>query len=342
MQGEFNYVQKSFELFPKLTKIMFGWEYNMAEIENKLSHVKENDCLDRNDLLRIRDAREWDYKKYWPDLAMATNLAKPISGIFKLGWEGKKKTISELYKRFLHIEVVSVILRFVDPQYFAIISPPVEKFFSLQPKEDHVEDYISYLNLLNKTLKHFQLPSRLADVDMALWCLSFIMKNWGEKEFRARWTESDKSIIELIVHRYKSDPFFKKIRLCEVLLQAYQDIEEAGCEPNRIFLADCLDSEEIDPELAMITISFCFENFLWKLIEEAGRVEEFKDMRSRQKWIKELKGVKIFETSSIFDSCLKLRDRAVHPWLEKLNSVEREEFIDNLEKLIIKKKANRL
>ena len=94
--------------------------------------------------------------------------------------------------------------------------------------------------------------------------------------------------------------------------------------------------------MAMITISFCFENFLWKLIEETGRVEEFKDMRPRQKWIKELKDVKIFEASSIFNRCLSLRDRSVHPWLEKLNPLEREEFIDNLEKLILKKKTNRL
>jgi len=342
MQSQFNYVEKCFELFPKLTKIMLGSKYDMAEIEKKASHVRENDCLDRNDIAMIIDAREWDYKKFWPDLTTVINLDKPIRGIFKLGWEGKKKAISELYKRFLHIEVVSVILRFVDSRNYAIISPPVEKFFSLQPKEDHIEYYVNYLNLLKKTSKHFQLPNRLADVDMALWCLSFIVKGWGDEEFRARWTESDRSIIELILHCYKTDRFFKKIRLCEVLLQGYQDIEEEGCEPNRIFLADCLDSEEIDPELAMIAISFCFENFLWKLIEETGRVEEFKGIRRRDKWIENLKGVKIFETSSIFNRCLELRNRSVHPWLEKLNSVDREEFIDKMEKLILKKKTNRL
>lgn len=342
MQIEFNLVQKSLELFPKLTNIMFGWKYDMPEIENKLSHVREEYCLDRNDLLMIRDSREWDYKKFWPDPVTVIDLDEPISGIFNLGWEKRKETISELYKRFLHIEVVSVILRFVDPQNFAIISPPVEKFFSLQPKEDHVEYYVNYLNLLKKTSKHFQLPNRLADVDMAIWCLSFILKGWGDKEFRAKWTESDKSIIELILLCYKADRFFKKMRLCEVLLQAYQDIEGDECEPNRIFLADCLDSEEIDPELAMITISFSFESFLWKLIEETGRTEEFKALESRKKWIEELRGNKIFETFPIFDRCLSLRNRSVHPWLEKLNPVEREEFIDNLEKLIRKKKANRL
>jgi hypothetical protein len=342
MQGEFNYVQKGFELFPKLTKIMFGWEYDMAEIENKLSHVKESDSFIRDDLLMIMDAREWDFKKFWPNLTTAIVLDKPIGGIFNLGWEGKKKTISELYKLFLHIEVVSVILRFIDPQNYAIISPPVEKFFSLQPKDDHIEYYINYLNLLKKTSKHFQLPDKLADVDMALWCLSFIQEDWGNEEFRAKWIDSDRSIIELILHRYRTDRFFKKTRLTEVLLQAYRDIEEDACDPNRIFLADCLDAEEIDPELAMITVAFCFENLLWKLIEETGKPEEFRVLRPRQKWINKLRGIRIFETYPIFNRCLDLRDRAVHPWLKNLNALEREEFIDSVEKLIRKKKANKL
>lgn len=340
MQGNFNFIHTSLELFPKLTEIMFGWQYNLPGIENRLSKVKKDDCLERNDLLSIRDAREWDYKKFWPDLVTVINLENPISGIFNLGWEKKKKTISELYKRFLHIEVVSVILRFVDPQNYAIISPPVEKFFSLQPQEDHVAYYINYLELLKKTSKHFKFPTRLADVDMALWCLSFLLKNWNDNEFRAKWTESEKSIIELVLHSYKRDRFFKKIRLREALLQAYRDIEERECEPNRIFLAECLDSEEIDPKLAMITISFCFENLLWNIIKETGKADEFKVLRPREKWIEKLKGNKIFETFSIFNKCLKLRDRAVHPWLEKLSPVEREEFIDNLEKLMLKKKAN--
>ncbi len=98
----------------------------------------------------------------------------------------------------------------------------------------------------------------------------------------------------------------------------------------------------IDSELAMIIVSYSFENFLWKLVEETGKAEEYKVLRPRKKWIENLKGTKIFETFSIFNRCLDLRDRAVHPWLEKLNSVEREEFIDNLEKLSLKKKANNL
>ncbi|MFC2165387.1 hypothetical protein ACFLT2_10390 [Acidobacteriota bacterium] len=340
MQSKFNYVEECLELFPKLTKIMFGSEYDLDEIENKLRNVKKDDRLDRNDLLRIRDAREWDYKKFWPDLITVVDLDKPIVGIFNLPWEENKKTISELYSRFLNIEVVSVILRFVDPQNFAIISPPVEKFFSLQPKEDHVEYYTSYLNLLKKTSKHFLYPNRLADVDMALWCLSFIMKNWGDKEFCAKWTESERPVIELIIHCYKVDQYFKKLRLCEALSQVYLDIGEDESEPNRLFLADCLDSEEIDPELAMIIVSFCFEKFLWDLIKETDRVEEFREVRSRKKWIEMLEGNKIFETSLIFGTCAELRDRSVHPWLQKLSPVEREDFIANMEKLIIKKKAN--
>lgn len=342
MDSEFNYLQECSKIFPRLTKVMFGREYDMAEIENKLSHVKEKDCLEKGDLQVIAEAKEWDFKKFWPDFTSVLVSDKPIRGIFTSSWEEKKRTISALYKRFLHIEVVSVILRFVDPQNYAIISPPVERFLSLQPRENHVEYYISYLNLLKKTSKHFQMPKKLADVDMALWSLSFLLRNWHDKEFRSRWSESEASIIELILYCYKRDRFFKKIRLSEALRQAYQNIEETGYEPNRVLLADCLDSEDIDPELAMITVSFCFENLLWGLIEETGKADEFRCLRPRKKWIQKLKGDRIFEAFPIFNQCLEYRDRSVHPWLEKLSPVEREEFIANIEKLMLKKKANSL
>ena len=342
MDENFNCLKRSLELFPKLTSIMFGWEYNMDEIEKKLRNVKENDCLDSNDLLRIRDAKEWNYKKFWPNLVTSINLEKPINGIFKLGWEGRKKTITKLYKRFLNIEITSVILRFVDPQHYAIISPPVENFFSLQPKDNHIEYYINYLNLLKKTSRHFYMQNSIAKVDMALWSLTFILKNWGDKNFRTKWTEEDRAIIELIIHSYNNDLFFKKIRLTESLKQTYQDIRESWGELDRIFLADCLDSEVIDPELAMIIVSYSFENFLWKIIEETGEADKYRNIRPRKIWIDKLKGKKIQNTTSIFYKCLDFRDRAVHPWLEKLKPGERDDFISNLEKLILKKKGNKL
>jgi len=160
MEKNFNLLKESLELFPKLTSIMFGWEYNMDEIEKKLSNVKENDRLDSNDLLRICDSKEWDYKKFWPDLVGTIDLDQPIKGIFKLGWEGRKKAISKLYKRFLNIEVVSVILRFVDPQNYAIISPPVENFFSLQPKNNHIEYYLGF-KVLTQHPPIFQRPRKV-------------------------------------------------------------------------------------------------------------------------------------------------------------------------------------
>jgi Txe/YoeB family toxin of Txe-Axe toxin-antitoxin module len=342
MTGNFNYLQKSFALFPKLTGIMFGFEYDMERIEDKVSHVKEKDRLERKDLSTIYDAEEWNYNKFWPDLSTSTKFKQPVTGIFNLGWEKRRKTISELYKRFRHIEVVSVILRFVDPDNFAIISPPVEKFFSLQPKDNHVEYYLNYLDLLRKTARHFKRPGRIADVDMAIWTLTYLIKNWDNEEFRSKWDNQEKYKIGLIVHSYKNNLFFKKIRLQEALKQLYQDIEDGWSEPNRITLADCLDSEMVDPDLAMIIVAYSFENLLWELVLETGKEEEFIDIWSRVEWINKLKGVKIFKSFPIFRKCVDFRNRAVHPWLPRLSPVEREDFIYKLEKLIRMKKSNNL
>ncbi|MBD3377433.1 hypothetical protein GF406_20565 [candidate division KSB1 bacterium] len=342
MTGNFNFLKESFELFPKLTGIMFGFEYAMEKIERKVQHVKENDRLERKDISAIYDAEEWNYNKFWPDLLTSNQFKQPITGIFNLGWQKRKKTISVLYKKFLHIEVVSVILRFVDPDNFAIISPPVEKFFSLQPRDNHVEYYLNYLDLLRKSSRHFKIPSRIADVDMAIWTLTYLVKNWGSEEFRNKWDGKEQCTIGLIVHHYRNDNFFKKIRLLEALKQLYQDIDDGWSEPKRIILADCLDSEIVDPDLAMIIVAYGFENLLWELVLETGKEEEFKEIWSRVEWIKKLKGDKIFKSFSIFEECVDFRNRAVHPWLPRLNPVEREDFIYKLEKLIRRKKTNNL
>ena len=57
MVNNFNMLQESFSLFPRLTEIMFGWKYDMAEIENKVRTVIIKDCFDRTDLIIIRDAQ---------------------------------------------------------------------------------------------------------------------------------------------------------------------------------------------------------------------------------------------------------------------------------------------
>jgi hypothetical protein len=83
----------------------------------------------------------------------------------------RRKAIQNLFDRLQHIEVVSLVLRFLFPKEFGIISPPVCALLYLPPLYDHVAYYMSYLETLRKLGDHYGLD-RIADVDMALWSAS--------------------------------------------------------------------------------------------------------------------------------------------------------------------------
>lgn len=89
--------------------------------------------------------------------------------------------VAKLYEHLHHIEVVSIILRFVNPEEFGIISPPVLSFLQLAPHEDGVSDYRHYTEVLRRMRDHHGL-ARVADVDMALWSAAQL---YLEPEFAA-------------------------------------------------------------------------------------------------------------------------------------------------------------
>lgn len=337
MHIKFSYLQDCLTLFPKMTIALYDKEYNMNRIVRKFKHVAMNDSLSQNDLMLLIDAEEWDYKKFWPDLSSKGNQRKPIEGCFKLGWKGRETAVRRLYDRFQHIEVVSIVLRFVDPENYGIISPPVEKFLGLQPQDNHIKYYLTYLNVLNDVSRHYGRPSNLADVDMAIWCLSHLLKNWGNREFRRNWSNEDQSKIYGMLNLYAMDPFLKKQRLHRVLCEVYEHVKEGRNEPNRLLLAECLNDNQIDPELAMVATSYTFESFVWKLIEEAGLKKELLERRLRY-MIKKLAEKLDKTTIDDFDKCKTWRDSATHPWLPKLNADNRNKFVGKAKHLVGMKK----
>ena len=66
------------------------------------------------------------------------------------------------------IENVSVVLRYVNPLQYGIISPPVEKVLEVRRGRTEVETYLNYLRDIRDVRDHHGL-ARAADADMALW-----------------------------------------------------------------------------------------------------------------------------------------------------------------------------
>lgn len=334
MYVRYGYLQDCLSLFPKMSCVLYGKKYDMDGLGAKLSDVAKKDSLSLENLMLIRDAEEWEYSKFWPDPEAMLKLRKPIEGCFRLGWEGRGAAIKKLYDRFQHIEVVSIILRFVDPNNFGIISPPVEKFLGLQPQENHVKYYLTYLNSLKVISSHYERLKKLAEVDMALWCLWHLLKNWRNRKFREKWDKEDQNKLSGILAQYKMDTFLRKQKLNLALYEVYEQVKENRHEPNRLLLAECLDDKEIDPEIAMVIASYTFECLVWRLIRTA-KLENKLEEKTLLNMINKLEDEGFLEnTSDAFHRCRKLRNFSIHPWISNLNCDERIEFVKKVNSLV--------
>jgi hypothetical protein len=118
-------------------------------------------------LKTIEDHPAWDYPWWWPRLSKVWNASVTLPSCRNdLGrWQ---EIVGRLHDHLHHIEVVSIILRFVYPEEFGIISPPVLSLLQLTPHPDSVTYYLQYTAALRSLRDHYGLR-RAADVDMALW-----------------------------------------------------------------------------------------------------------------------------------------------------------------------------
>ena len=88
--------------------------------------------------------------------------------------------IKKLFHLLKNIEIVSCILRFVDPNNYGILSSPVECLLYIKGK-DPTEKYLLYLENLDELKKEYQFI-RIADVDMALWTIARILNSSSLKD----------------------------------------------------------------------------------------------------------------------------------------------------------------
>ena len=82
------------------------------------------------------------------------------------------------FDAFRQIEPVSVVLRFIDPIQFGIMSSPVQTVLGIRPRRKQTATYSAYL----KSLRHIcekRRFERVADVEMALWVLQVgVLDGW--------------------------------------------------------------------------------------------------------------------------------------------------------------------
>jgi len=153
----------------------------------------------------------WNFEDFWmvPDYSSFMKHEKKTERLFKELPENERHVISILYEIFKNIEVVSIILRFIDPQNYGIISPPVRCALGLSAKDNHIDEYLDYLSDLRMYTKEYSFE-RAADADISLWALV-------EKCLRAESTicqnfkKYQEKLIEIGEEYIRKSQLFKKI-----------------------------------------------------------------------------------------------------------------------------------
>lgn len=111
----------------------------------------------------------------------------------------RKQAVRDLFDQVHHIEVTSLVFRFVRPDEFGILSPPVAFILNVVPGRDSVETYERYCKILRELKDYYDLD-RVADVDMALWTASHLQVGY-----------------QALSDRMWEDEFFQGIRLKNLL-----------------------------------------------------------------------------------------------------------------------------
>ncbi|HLK85032.1 MAG TPA: hypothetical protein VKT27_00875 [Candidatus Binataceae bacterium] len=167
-----NYLQGCFEAFKEVTEKVFGTASDLAAIETSVAPLRDGVALNYEDLKKFESPSHWEFKTWWvfpPEQHVTPELRRRKFNFRDLPQE-ERNVVASLLDVFKSIELVSIILRFIRPELYGIISPPVERILDVRRESDAVQTYLNYLDNLRKVAKHYHFR-RVADADMALWVL---------------------------------------------------------------------------------------------------------------------------------------------------------------------------
>jgi len=160
--------------FPDIGEKRFSITLDLPALENVMKPIREGKKeFSLKHLVSIKE--DSGFLKWWKMPEISEEELKVFKGAF-INLEPKDKKITNmLFDLFKNIEIVSCILRFIDPQNYGILSPPVENLLNIKGAYQ-IEKYLNYLNDLEELKEAYDFK-RIADVDMSLWTLANILNS---------------------------------------------------------------------------------------------------------------------------------------------------------------------
>lgn len=166
------YLHDCFAAFKEVTEKKYGTAQDLAAIELAVAPLRNRRPLTYDELRDFESPRNWVFKTWWvfpPEHHVTQELKSREFNFWRLP-QKEQSLIKSLLDVFKSIELVSIILRFVRPEHYGIISPPVERILNVRRGSNAVETYLNYIEDLRKIAEHYNFE-RVADADMALWVL---------------------------------------------------------------------------------------------------------------------------------------------------------------------------
>lgn len=193
--------------FPEISAQQFGCVPDLHAIERESEPLRTQRVSVERILTHFRKCagKESWFRTYWlfPSIADLSDEEKNISfNLHQLskGNEGTRKekdAIKDLLKAFRQIELVSIILRFIRPDSFGMLTPPIASILDLHSGRDAVETYLNYLRNLRAIRDHYKF-STAAEADMALWVLDYMCNTDGGDSRKIKQAfETDEFVLQL-------------------------------------------------------------------------------------------------------------------------------------------------
>jgi hypothetical protein len=245
---ESHYLHTCLNEFPEICLKKYGTTFDLKAVENKVKGLRRKTELTYKDLEYFKSPRHWWFRRFWvfpPESRVAPALKGIKFDFWNLSGANEPVVIRQLLYAFKSVELVSIILRFIRPEYYAIFSSPTQRLLDIRRGRDPVETYVNYLRDLREIRTHYGFH-RIADVDMAIWVLH-------EKCFG---THKDADI-ERVFH---ADTFLLRLR-ARNLVAPLAELSEAQ-------LANAL--VEVKPDLAALVACHALEIQIRRLAAEFG------------------------------------------------------------------------
>ena len=148
-----HYLVRCLKQFEEVSRTKYdGKSFNLEAIEDDVRTLRQaRRKLKVSDLESFRNKDHWWFERYWvlpsstdvdPRLEDKTfdfhQLSKNNEDTHK-----EQAVINDLLSAFRSIELVSIILRFIRPESFGILSPPVERVLDVRRGSGAVETYMN-------------------------------------------------------------------------------------------------------------------------------------------------------------------------------------------------------